>query len=234
MTNQLLFRKGVRFLSATSNSFFRLAVLFAGSSQVGKDVGGGRLAVVMDRFFRCGFRIPHVVLFGEESGLDGKRANCSGFGRGARKRPCIRHGLAVCFSWAAFRDLNAVLMSGSKSGLRGERTYCGYPGVRTVFSSPENGPEIGSANFARCSAFELHSTFAHQSRPAEIWVKIGSRVAECGNDTAVLQHFSLLERSWRFVVPAGQEKPCNGSKNDSTVELSTNSVWAFLVYFVQF
>ena len=57
------------------------------------------------------------------------------------------------------------------------------------FSSPENGAEIGSANFARCSAFELHLTFAHQSRPTEIWVKVGSRVAECGNDTAVLQHF---------------------------------------------
>ena len=35
-------------------------------------------------------------------------------------------------------------------------------------------------------------------------------------------------------MPAGQEMPCNGSKNDSTVELSTNSVWAFLVHFVQF
>ena len=56
MTNQVFFRKGVRFLSATSNSFFRLAVLFAGSSQVGKDVGGGgRLAVVMDRFSAADF-----------------------------------------------------------------------------------------------------------------------------------------------------------------------------------
>ena len=111
-----------------------------------KRCGGWSFGCGHGSFFCSGFRIPHVVLFGEESGLDGKRANCSGFGQGARKRPCIRHGLAVCFSRAAFRDFNAVLMSGSKSGLRGERTYCGYPGMRTAFRAQKtvlkSGPRI--------------------------------------------------------------------------------------------
>ena len=138
-----------------------------------KRCGGGSFGGGHGSFFRCGFRIPHVVLFDEDSGLDGKRANCSGFGRGARKRPCIRHGLAVCFSWAAFRDLNAVFISGSKSGLRGERTYCGYPGMRTDFRAQKTVLKSGP----RISRGVAPLNITQRSHTSRIQQKFGSKSA---------------------------------------------------------
>ena len=127
--------------------------------------------------------------------------------------------------WSSFLARN--------SGSGASDPTVGTPACGPLFE-PRKRSRNRTANFARCSGFELHLTFACPSFRTEVGVKVSSHVAECGNDTAVLQHFLRSMQPGGSRSQLAKRNVAMIPKNDSDGKLSENAVWAFPVHFVQF